>query len=499
MKFVNRMKLTTTAVGKLVFPVGGTTKTGKPLTQVVVWDTETRGLGVRLNALSNTKTYLLQRRVKGEAQERSISLGRHGEPVLNADGSLRGHAFGAEDARARALGHLAQLLAGVDPVAAARLKREQVAAQAGDDAAKKATLREVMNHYIENKQTKYGPLRPRTRESITACIERHLPAWLDLPMAGTITRDACLVRFTEMSDSEVNQRTGQVGKKGSASLLFVYLRALCNHARDLYENPADGAPRIFAVNPISRMVKVRKLNPAKVKKGRIPRDKIGAVYNILRIRATSGRTDIERTAADWLCFVALTGTRLTESGSLKKVYVDLNSNTVHFPGEVTKNHHDLTLPLSAPLIDILRPRLDTPPTDTAAARRRHRVRSSEYVFPSFGHKSPYLTDPRGTLDAISEVANVRDTSGKLVNISTHDLRRTYEDILRYAKVDPDERRLILNHIGGDVHSVSYSNSDDPETLRPAMEAAAEWVLQQARIADSSNVVPLFPEKASVPA
>jgi hypothetical protein len=51
----------------------------------------------------------------------------------------------------------------------------------------------------------------------------------------------------------------------------------------------------------------------------------------------------------------------------------------------------------------------------------------------------------------------------------------------------------LNHIGGDVHQVSYSNSDDPETLRPAIQAAADWIVAQVRIAESSNVIP-FPAK-----
>jgi integrase len=75
--------------------------------------------------------------------------------------------------------------------------------------------------------------------------------------------------------------------------------------------------------------------------------------------------------------------------------------------------------------------------------KRRRQRSSEYLFPGFGKKRPFITDARATMDAVSKVAGC--------HCSMHSLRRTYEDCLRYAKVDPDERRLLLNHIGGDVH------------------------------------------------
>lgn len=77
-------------------------------------------------------------------------------------------------------------------------------------------------------------------------------------------------------------------------------------------------------------------------------------------------------------------------------------------------------------------------------------------------------------------------------MSPHALRRTYEDILKFAGVDPDERRLLLNHLARDVHGAHYANDDNPESLRPAVEAASNWVLEQARIvqatADGANVI-----------
>jgi hypothetical protein len=91
---------------------------------------------------------------------------------------------------------------------------------------------------------------------------------------------------------------GEKGKKGASNLTFVYLRAICNHARELYSKD-NGEFTIFATNPVSRMVKVRKLNPEKPRTGRIPKDRIGHVWLTLQQRRANARDAEDRTAADW--------------------------------------------------------------------------------------------------------------------------------------------------------------------------------------------------------
>lgn len=448
-------------------------RAGELVEHPVLWDTEIKGFGVRYAVKGKTLTYILQFRIKGARNERTITIGRHNDP------------WRIDQARAEALRLKTQMVGGLDPVIEAQRKQAEAEAQAVVDKAHGDTLRNVMQHYLENKQTKYGPLRPKTKHSIKDVIERNLSTWLDVPMVNTVTREACLTRFAEISDR---------GRFATANQTFVYLRALCNHARNLHAEE-DGTPTIFAANPVTLMIRVRKFNYLKPSKDRIAKDRIGHVWNALRERAANGATDVVRAAADWLSFTLLTGTRLTESGALLKEHVDLTAKTVRLPGEVenvpnfsgSKNHHELVLPLSTPLVELLAQRITAPILDTAAARRRHRERCESYCFPGFGVKRPYLYDPRATLRLISKVAGTK--------ITTHDLRRSFEDILRYAKVDPDERRLILNHLGGDVHSVSYSNSDDPETLRHAMQAAADWVIEQSRIAAAPNVVQFHAKQA----
>jgi hypothetical protein len=448
-------------------------KKGQPKIHQILWDTEVKGFGLRYflnkDGEVTTRTYFLQCRVGKNGKMRVIKIGIHNDTHR------------VDQARAEAFDLKARLMKGYDPVEEKAKQEEAERQQKVLDAGKNATLRQVMEHYLIHRRTKYGPLREGTKQSIREKIEKNLAAWLDEPMAATITRDACLVRFTELSDTEV-QKNGTVGKKGTANMVFAYLRALCNHAREMYAKE-DGEPTIFLTNPVTRMVKVRKLNPGKVRKGRIPRERIGAVWNELRRRAVEARRDKERTAADWISMILLTGTRLTESGSLKKTQVDLEAKTITLMGDVSKNHRELVLPTSTVLHDILSTRLTTP---LAPSRRRIRARSTEHVFPGGGKKKPYIHDARSTMDAISKVA------GR--HLSYHDLRRTFEDILRYAKVDPDQRRILTNHVAGDVHQASYSNDDSADSLRPAMEAAAKWVLDMAKVAaaqaSGANVVTL---------
>jgi integrase len=242
----------------------------------------------------------------------------------------------------------------------------------------------------------------------------------------------------------------------------------------------DGDYPILAVNPVSRLYKLRRKNPEKARESRIPLDKVGAVWLELQRRRAEARTIDNRTAVDWACFILLTGTRLTESASLRWSSVDIEAKTFTLRGDVVKNHNGITLPMSTVLHEILSARKSPLPTDEKVLRRRRVQRANEYVFASYGEKTPHITSAPATFKAISKIAGLP--------ISRHDLRRTFEDIATECKIDSDQRRLLINHITGDVHAVHYANNR--RALAGAVEVIATWVLTQAKIADSANVVPL---------
>lgn len=451
------MKLTNAVVEKFVCPEG------KKL--AVLWDSETRGFGLRVTP-AGTRTYILQYRVKGSKQERQVTIGRHNDP------------WRVDDARKKAVKVKAQMIEGEDPVLEAQRVKVENEEKAAADEACGITLRQVMEHYLLNRRTSHGtPLREMRQRDIRRHVEINLKDWADQPIAN-ITRDACLDRF--------NVLTARAPSQANASM--VNLRALCNHAREIYAND-DGSYRILAANPVERMIKIRKLNKESVRTGRIPLDRVGAVWNALQRRRAEARLVEDRTAADWVSFMLLTGTRRTESGSLLWSNVDLDAGTFHLSADVVKNHNGITLPMCAALSDMLKAKKVLPVPGERVTQRRKRNADREHgnhVFPSYG-KTGYITNAQATMKAVIEAAGVK--------VTIHDLRRTADDIARVCKVGEDERRQLLNHMSSaDVHSKHYSNNPDPATLLPAVESIGKWVTEQAAIAQAvatgENVVAL---------
>lgn len=455
-------KLTNTAVEKF--------KCREGKLQDTLWDTETRGFGVRVSADGKTRTYYLQFRVKGTGKERLIKIGRHNDP------------WRVDDARSKALEIKALMNAGVDPVAKAKQEQEERQRQQEENKAQTITLRAVMEHYLDNKRTKHGPLRPASKVDIKRHVEINLASWADKPIAK-VTREACLTRFNELSERA----------PGQANQCMVNLRALINHAREMFATD-DGDYPLFPVNPVTRMFKLRKPNVEKPKDGRIPLDRIGAVWALLQKRRTEARTVDNRTAADWVCCILLTGARRTESGSLKWENVNLAESWLSLPADVVKNHNGITLPMSTTLRDLLAERKALPPVSEKVARRRSAERptreTSGYVFPSWG-KAGHITAAQAVMEAVSKVAGM--------TITIHDLRRTFDDVAMECRIDSDQRRQLLNHLAADVHARHYSNN--PKSLAPAVEAVASWITGQGAIAEAmlsgNNVLPFkgaSPEK-----
>jgi integrase len=470
----DKIKLTNGNVDKLKFPVGAQSKTGRPLDYFIAWDTDEPGFGVRLSSTSDRKVYVYKRRVRGTRTERNFSLGRHGDPVLLPDGSVRTYPFGADDGRRQARRLLAQLQDGIDPVEEER-KAQEAAGKAEEEAKRKAeqdaalatTLRQVLEHFLTHHTTKNGPLRPATQKDYRYHCDKNFEDWLDRPVAG-ITRDMCLAKF-----SEITAR----GAKIQANLSMAYLRSLLNHARELHFDASTGMYQILPTNPVSSMVKlIKHMNPTVERESRIPLDRVGQVWALLQQHRVSARRVDQRTAADWVCFMMLTGTRRSESRSLKWTDVDLDARTVTLHADVTKTHAKLVIPMSNVLHDILEARRQ-PTTETKAAlRRRVERHSDEYVFASGGKKKPYIDNAAALFELISAAAGTP--------INRHDLRRTFEDIASEVGIDWDQRRLLINHKSGDVHSRHYANNR--RNLASATQLIAQWIANQGKIAEAQE-------------
>ena len=444
----------------------------------VHWFERQRGdgaLGVRVSH-SGTRTYFLKRRVNGK--ERSISLGRHGSPVSMPDGSARSFGFGAEDARAKAAAIVGQMLNGIDPIAEAERKEAVAKAEAEKAKALSTTLRETLTHYLEHRRVQGKSLRPAYKFNLRQEVEKHFVDWMDKPVAG-ITRDMCMTKITEV-EARYPKQVAKIAQ---------YLSQLLGHARELHATD-DGYP-ILAVNPVQRMRRIKQLRKPKARSTRLPIGKIGHAWLALRKRAANPVRELDRTTADWVSTVLLTGWREGESAALRWEWIDWDAKTITIPGDLdiqtddprlfvgTKTRVTLISPMSDVLHDLLKARLDDD--------KRHPV----YVFPAGRSDSdiPYVTTARGPLLAIEQATGV--------HVSLHDLRRTAVSVAIECRVDYALRQRLLNHSSKNVHD-DYERDDDPETMRPTMNAIAKFIEDAATVAEAqasgANVVNIADRK-----
>jgi integrase len=334
------MKLTKDKIEGVLLPKKG---------QKFVWDSETRGFGLRLTP--TTRTYVVQARINGIT--RRVSLGKHG--ILTV-----------QEARKKAIRELSKMLDGKDPV----IEKKRAVAQS-------VTLGEVVEAYLSDRRS----LKESSKADILKHLNNAFSDWADKPISS-ITRDMALTRFRELSD------------KGPAQANQAYrnLRAWFNYAIGAYR--ADGKPTI-AENPVKAISDLKMWNHVKPRSGRIPLDKVGIAWNELqRLRAEPFQTDIGRTLADAVTFLMLTGARFSEMSSLTWEQVNIEEKSWTLPDP--KNRTEITFPLSGVTIDIL----------------KNRPQDSKFIFPS-RTKTGHVGEVRNTMKKISKAVGVHITAHDL--------------------------------------------------------------------------------------
>ncbi len=335
-------KLTKKSVEGFAAPAAG----DKKRNQIIYWDNELRGFGVRVT-VSGERSYIVQGRANGKT--RRVTLGAHGRITC-------------DEARKMARSELVKMDNGIDPsIEKKRVKTLSV------------TLRDVATDYCKTRRTKKGgALTAKTVRDIERHVKSNFGDWADKPIVN-ITSEMCRDRFEDMSKRSEAQ----------ANQAFRILRALLNFSID-EENPR--------LNPVRTLSKKSLWNPNKARATRIPLDRVGAVWNaLMEKRASSALLQAGQTGVDIIAFLLLTGCRWSEAAQLTWEHVNLEAGTWHLPDP--KNHNPVTLPLSAPL--------------RAMLEARPRVEGNDYVFP--GRSDSYYRDARYTMQEVSKVAGLHLT------------------------------------------------------------------------------------------
>jgi integrase len=263
--------------------------------QVIHWDDELRGFGVLCSGVSNAKTFIVQRALRGTGRTRRVTVASVAELPL-------------KEARDRAAKLLLEMRDGQDPKP-----------HLGGTSK---TLRQVLDDYIKARAS----LSERSKRSYRDLVTLHLPDWLDRELKS-ITPDMVEARHGTIKESV--EARGRFNGFATANGVMVALRTLWNYQADRDETmPASPTRRLkrswFAVPRRERHVRAEQLP---------------AFYQAVLALPNP-------VARDYLLLLLFTGLRRSEAASLTWNDVDMAARVIHIPAPQTKAKRKLDLPMS---------------------------------------------------------------------------------------------------------------------------------------------------------
>ena len=355
---------------------------------VILWDTELKGFGVRANA-GGAKTYLVQYRNQ-EGRTRKLALGRHG-PLT------------PEQARRLAKERLGAVAKGEDPA------EERKTLRAG------LKVSEVCDWFLENARSgrilgrRRRPIASKTLDMDESRIDRHIK-----PLLGTrAVQNLTLWDIEGMQSAIVSGRTSKprngrggvtTGGPGVASRTVGTLRLILGHAMRagiIDKNPATGV-RLVASTPKSRALSFAEIR------------RIGAALAELR---AEGEHPIGLAA---IHLALLTGFRRMEILGLQRSWVYGPEGYVRFP-------HTKTGPQIRPL----------GPSAAALVHGQPQRIGSPWVFPADVGEGHFIGLPR-VFQRVCERAEVN-------NATLHTLRHTFASIAGHLNFSEITIAGLLGH------------------------------------------------------
>jgi integrase len=400
-------KLTKKAVGAFAAPAE---------TQIVYWDSEIRGFGVRV-LKSGLKTFIVQYR-NSEAIKRRINLGRFGIMTV-------------EQARDLAKIKLGQVAAGEDPADVVR------------QARKGMTVAEMCDWYLTEARAgnilgrKNRPIKKSSLDMDESRIRTHIKPLLGKRVVRHLTIADVEQMQTDVRDGKtakprVGGRGGKAsGGSGVAGRCVGTLQAVIGHAKHkglLAEHPTKGAKKL------SSKKKDRRLSVAEIRL-------LGKAI------AYAERSGEDPTALGVVRLLLLTGFRREEAQAMHRAWVHPEGGYVAFPD--TKGDAQLRAigPAAIRVIEAQPITLGNP-----------------HVFPSATTDGPY-TAVRSCLDRLCKLA---DISG----VTPHTLRHTFGSVAGDLGFSELTIRAMLGHASQNV-TQDYVHID--EALKLAVRMTSEEI------------------------
>ncbi len=396
-----KLKFSKTALDKIPFEASG---------QRDYFDTETKGLGLRVGMFS--KTFFVKADVpdaSSKSGKRSVkkTLGRFGEITLE---QARKELMGYDDPEA-----------GFVPGIRLQLRRGE-----SGDGGKAITLDAMIEAYFAEKRNGDGkPLKMSTVASYTHILRYHFESWFPLTLKEVVkalSPDVVIERY-----KQAEKKHGPFGARNA----FVMLSAVLNYARAKY-------PVTIKHNPLQVLSLGKHMRKIEARTDRLDGEDFRQFYDGIQ-----GFNEITR---DCYLFCLYHGTRSEEAAGLRWEHVDLERLYIRVPD--TKNRNALHVPLSCQSLALLK------------QRKARNPEGSPWVFPSLFRPQQHNKSGHVRLMA----AELRAKTG-LKEITVHGLRRTFITVGRQLKLFEDVERLT-NHLDNSVTGRHYDGTGIDDLRQP---------------------------------
>jgi integrase len=281
--------------------------------------------------------------------------------------------------------------------------------------------------------------------------------------AHTVTRHMIVESFKKV--------TAENGPT-AANNIFGYLHTAFDYGVQRYMDEDSTSSSLNITNPCAVLGKLKLWNPKKRRNGHIKTDQLKEFFLGVNLelakdykgrgaRAEHYRRQKYRSVSYILVSLFL-GTRKSETGRLLLSNCCVTTKTLKFTN--TKNGVDHFVPIGNYLNGII-----------SRLKVMAEEEGSDYLFPSaVGAKKPHMTEPRGTLDQICEHAGIQ--------VTMHDLRRTFASILERINVPKYTLKRLMNHIydpARDADVTSGYVQIETEALREYVELFEAKILELA--------------------
>lgn len=420
-----KLKLTEASIAAHCPPPeeGAVSVNGKPLNEIVYWDLDVRGFGIRVRRPREggpkvNATFFLLRELR--ARPLTITIGRLGPWKVDA-------------ARKRARELVVDIDRGINPNAEKRKL-----------AARGTTLAEARDWHLAAMRAK--DCAARSMETVRVEAERYLGDWLRRPLAE-ITRNECARR---------HERLTKAHGKAAANRAFWILRACWNTA----------ARRLDDLSPCP--VRGVTFNRMRRRRDPIPWPELPAWW----AKMCGLSNPVRR---DWQIFVLLTGLRSESARQVKFQHVNFQEGTIHIPKPKFGYDRAFTVPLDVAVLEILRLRH----ADNLVRYGAENVEG--YLFPTRGKngKVTHVKEPKEW--RIARGDGPPSTRRKQLLPSPHRLRDTFLTAAHEARVHPMDQKILVNHAlpGGDVTEGYIRPS--VEHLRGEVARITELILGHAGV------------------